>query len=174
MASIGSAINSASAAAATSTTGVLAAGADEVSAAVTALLTEHALEYQEHSAAAFHSQFVQALNAAGGASASAEAANTSPLQALKHEVLGVVNAPTRALLGRPLIGDGADGGTAVALFGAVGVGGVVGATGSPGANGTDGAGGTAPPGGGRSEYRASSLAVVSAGWCPAVVCRSRG
>jgi hypothetical protein len=47
----------------------------------------------------------------GGAAqyATAEAANSSPLQTLEHDALGVINAPSQALTGRPLIGDGANG-----------------------------------------------------------------
>ena len=52
---------------------------DEISAAVTTLFGAHALDYQAVSAqvSAFHQQFVQALNAAGGAYAGAEAANAA-------------------------------------------------------------------------------------------------
>ncbi|REP56198.1 PE family protein, partial [Mycobacterium tuberculosis] len=61
LASIGSAISTANAAAAAATTRVLAAGADEVSAAVAALFSGHAQTYQALStqAAAFHQQIVQ-------------------------------------------------------------------------------------------------------------------
>jgi hypothetical protein len=52
---------------------------------------------------------VQALSGAGASYAGAEAANASPLQTLEQDVLAVINAPTNALLGRPLIGDGANG-----------------------------------------------------------------
>jgi hypothetical protein len=53
-------------------TGVLAAGADEVSAAVAALFGAHAQAYQSISAqaAAFHNQFVQALQSGSGSYAS--------------------------------------------------------------------------------------------------------
>ncbi|GAB7146114.1 hypothetical protein LRC484719_47230 [Mycobacterium riyadhense] len=50
---------------------------------------------------------MQALARGAGAYAAAEAAAASPLQPL----LDAVNAPTQLLLGRPLIGDGANGGT---------------------------------------------------------------
>jgi len=58
LAGIGSAIGAANAAGAAPTTGVLAAAADEVSAAVAAMLSEHGLAYQALSAqaAAFHTQ----------------------------------------------------------------------------------------------------------------------
>lgn len=108
---IGSSVSAASASAASSTTTLLAAGADEVSAAVAAFLGEHGQAYQVISAqaAAFHQQFVQALNAGAGAYAAAEAASVSPLQLVENSVLGAINAPFRALLGRPLIGNGIDG-----------------------------------------------------------------
>ncbi|MGB9304118.1 MAG: PE family protein, partial [Mycobacterium sp.] len=107
LANIGSTVGAANAAAAASTTGVLAAGADEVSAAVAALFDAHAQAYQALSAQAkyFHIQFVQLMNAGSASYAAAEAANASPMQ----QLLDVINAPTQALLGRPLIGDGADG-----------------------------------------------------------------
>ncbi|REY50938.1 PE family protein, partial [Mycobacterium tuberculosis] len=89
----------------------LNAAADEVSAAMAALFGAHAQEYQRLSAqaAGFHAQFVQALNAGVNSYASAEAANASPLQAVEQQVLGLINGPAQTLLGRPLIGNGADG-----------------------------------------------------------------
>jgi PE family len=73
---IGSALSAANAAAA-STTGIVAPGADAVSAAVAALLGAHAEEYQAVGAQAadFHSQFVSLLNAGTGSYVSAELAN---------------------------------------------------------------------------------------------------
>ncbi|WP_237045720.1 PE domain-containing protein, partial [Mycobacterium tuberculosis] len=90
LASIGSAISTANAAAAAATTRVLAAGADEVSAAVAALFSGHAQTYQALStqAAAFHQQIVQTLTSTAGAYASAEAAN------VEQQLLGAINAPT--------------------------------------------------------------------------------
>jgi triacylglycerol lipase len=75
LATIGSDLSAAYTAAATQTTGVLAAAEDEVSAAIAALFSArgqgfHALGAQ---AAAFHDQFVQALTASAGSFASAEA-----------------------------------------------------------------------------------------------------
>lgn len=68
LASVGSSISAANAAAAAPTMSVLAAGADEVSAVVAALFDAHAQAYQSLSAQAalFHEQFVQALNAGAG------------------------------------------------------------------------------------------------------------
>ncbi|HAT3971110.1 TPA: PE family protein, partial [Mycobacterium tuberculosis] len=105
VAGIGSAISAANAAALAPTSVLAAAGADEVSAAVAALFSAHAGQYQQLGARAalFHEQFVQALTGAASAYASAEATN------VEQQVLGLINAPTQALWGRPLIGNGADG-----------------------------------------------------------------
>ena len=63
LAGIESALSAANAAARADTTAVLAAGADEVSAAIAAAFSGHAQGYQALSAqaAAFHDQFVQTL-----------------------------------------------------------------------------------------------------------------
>ena len=84
LANLGSTLGTANAAAAARTTGVLAAAEDEVSTAIAALFSEHAQGFAALSAraAAFHGQFVQALTAAAGSYAGAEAANVSPLQTL--------------------------------------------------------------------------------------------
>ena len=72
---IGSTLGSANAAAAAPTTGIVASAADEVSAQVAALLSEHGLGYQQLSSqiAAFHEKFVQTLTAGVGAYAATEA-----------------------------------------------------------------------------------------------------
>lgn len=113
---------------------MLAAGGDEVSAAITASFNKFGQEYQALSAqaAAFHAQFVQNLTAGQGSYAATEAANVSPLQTVGNvvntapasalqtvekiintpalqPVVNVINAPTELLLGRPLIGNGAPG-----------------------------------------------------------------
>ncbi|WP_156689786.1 PE family protein, partial [Mycobacterium sp. Marseille-P9652] len=134
---IGTAVRAAHAAAAGSTTQIAVAAQDEVSAAVSQLFGTYAREYQAISAqaTAFHDQFVQALANAGNAYALTEAASASPLQTLEDDILGVINAPTNFLFGRPLIGDGANattpggaGGPGGFLIGAGGVG----AAGAPG------------------------------------------
>lgn len=104
---IASSIGAANGAAAGPTSALLAAGGDEVSAAVAAVFNEHARAYQVVStgAADFHQQFVQLLSAGAGSYASAEAANANPLQNLLNQVNGVAET----FLGRPLIGDGRDG-----------------------------------------------------------------
>src|SRR4051794_14830330 len=82
LAGMGSTISSANAAAALPTTAVMAAAADEVSAAIASLFGAHAHGYQALSsqAAAFHEQFVRALTAGAGSYAAAEGANTSLMQ----------------------------------------------------------------------------------------------
>jgi PPE-repeat protein len=85
LASIGSAISAAHAAAAAPTTGVLAAASDEVSSAIAGVFGSYGQEYQALSALAgrFHDQFVHALNTGAGAYTATEAAAaqlTSPAQ----------------------------------------------------------------------------------------------
>jgi PE family len=106
--SIGSALTEAHGAAALPTTGLAAAGADEVSAAVTSLFSNFGKEFQALSgqASLFHQQFVQTLQSGAGSYAATEAAAAAPLQTLEHDVVGVINAPANTLLGRPLIGNG--------------------------------------------------------------------
>ncbi|AMC63916.1 PE-PGRS family protein Wag22 [Mycobacterium tuberculosis variant africanum] len=67
LADLGSTIAGANAAAAANTTSLLAAGADEISAAIAALFGAHGRAYQAASAeaAAFHGRFVQALTTGG-------------------------------------------------------------------------------------------------------------
>ncbi|MGB9303057.1 MAG: PE family protein, partial [Mycobacterium sp.] len=107
LASLGSTLSAANAAAAAPTTGILVAAEDEVSAAIAALFSGRGQEYQALSAqaAAFHDRFVWALAAGAGSYASAEAAAASPLQS----VLDLINLPFVTLTGRPLIGNGANG-----------------------------------------------------------------
>jgi len=142
LASLGSAISTANAASAAATTGLAAAGGDEVSAAITAVFSGHAKVFQRLSAEAeaFHDQFVRTVDAAAGSYAAAEAANVSPLQGL----LDLVNAPTLALVGRPLIGNGVNGAPGTGARGGdggilIGNGGAGGSAGFGGGNG--GAGG---------------------------------
>ncbi len=105
--SVGSALTAANTAALFSTTAVLPAGADEVSAAVAAVFAGQAQRYQSLSleASAFHERFVQLLGSGAASYAAAEVANAGPLQPL----LDLINQPSQALFGRPLIGDGAAG-----------------------------------------------------------------
>ncbi|WP_261880918.1 PE family protein, partial [Mycobacterium marinum] len=144
---IGSVLVEANTAAAAPTTGVLGAGADEVSSAIAALLAGHARAYQRLGAqvAMFHQQFVQSLNVGAELYAAAEAANVAPLQQLEQDVLNVINTPTQSLLGRPLIGNGSN---ATAPGGSGGDGGLLWGNGGSGAAGdaahpAGGAGGAA-------------------------------
>ncbi|MEK1224870.1 PE family protein, partial [Mycobacterium ulcerans] len=136
---INSAIAQANSVAAAATTTVLPVAADEVSAAIAALFGTHAQQYQAISAelAAFHDRFVQSLNTGAGAYLRAEAANA------EQGLLGLVNAPTQALFGRPLIGDGANGAPGSGQAG--GAGGLL--YGNGGAGGSGGVGGAGAVGG---------------------------
>ncbi len=129
LANVGSTISAANKAAAAATTQVLAAGADEVSARIAALFGMYGLEYQAISAqvAAYHQQFVQTLRTGAASYMLAEATN------VEQNLLNLINAPTQTLLGRPLIGDGAN---ATTPGGAGGDGGLLfgsGGNGAPGA-----------------------------------------
>jgi hypothetical protein len=75
------------------------------------LFGAHGRAYQSLSAqaAAFHQQFEQLMSGGAAQYAAAEAANANPLQTLEQDILGVINAPSLALTGRPLIGNGANG-----------------------------------------------------------------
>ncbi|BDN81080.1 PE-PGRS family protein [Mycobacterium pseudoshottsii JCM 15466] len=111
VANIGRALSAANAAATVPTTNLLAAGTDEISTAVASLFSGHGQAYQRlaNQLMAFHDQFAQALTAGASAYTGAEATNASPLQTVEQNALGLINAPTQTLLGRPLIGDGAAG-----------------------------------------------------------------
>ncbi|WP_156452540.1 PE family protein, partial [Mycobacterium gordonae] len=129
LADIESRIGTANAIAAAHTASIVAAAEDEVSTTVAALFGTHAREYQALGThlSALHHRFVRTLGSAATSYAGAEAAGASPLQA----VLDVINAPTQALLNRPLIGNGANaapgsglnGGDGGLLFGNGGAGG---------------------------------------------------
>lgn len=76
---IGSALNAQNAAAATPTTGVVPAAADEVSALTATQFAAHAQIYQAVSAqaAAIHEMFVNTLQMSSGSYAATEAANAA-------------------------------------------------------------------------------------------------
>jgi hypothetical protein len=106
---IRSSLSTANMAALAPTSGVLAAGGDEVSAMVAALFSSHAQAYQALSAqaASFHAQFVQLMNTGASRYALTEAANASPLlETLGQDATGAVNS-VQALTGSPLAGGGA-------------------------------------------------------------------
>jgi hypothetical protein len=100
--SIGAELNAAQVAAAVPTTGLPAAGADEISTATAALFIKYGQAFRAlgAQAGAFHTQFVQAVSGAAGAYAAAETANASAIQWF---------SPWKTLTGRPLVGNGADG-----------------------------------------------------------------
>jgi hypothetical protein len=102
--SIRSSLTAAHVAAAVPTTGIAAAGADEVSAAVASLFGGFGQEFQALSAQAstFHQEFVQALTSGAGSYLAAEAANSSPLQTIEQSLLGAIQAPTAAASSAPL------------------------------------------------------------------------
>ncbi|WP_415624149.1 PE family protein, partial [Mycobacterium intermedium] len=108
--SLGSSLSTAHTAAASVTTSIVAAAQDEVSVAIATLLGQHAKAYQAAAtqAALIHDAFARRLSAASGAYAAAEAANVSPLQAFEQSALAAINGPAEAMVGRPLIGDGAN------------------------------------------------------------------
>ena len=109
LANIGSSISSANMTALMPTSGVLAAGADEVSAMIAALFSSHAQAYQALSAqaASFHAQFVQLMNGGASQYALTEAANASPLlETVGQNAAGAVTSSVQALTGSPL-GSGA-------------------------------------------------------------------
>ncbi|SGB60691.1 PE domain-containing protein [Mycobacterium tuberculosis] len=161
---IGSAINTANTAAA-ATTQVLVAAQDEVSTAIAALFGSHGQHYQAISAqvAAYQERFVLALSQAGSTYAVAEAASATPLQQIEQALLGVINTPAEALVGRKLIGDGAHGAPGTGQAG--GAGGILwgnggnGGSGAPGqAGGAGGAAGLIGNGGAGGTGGAVSLA----------------
>jgi hypothetical protein len=109
LANIGATISDAKAAAAALTTELVPAAEDEISAGIAGLFGTYAQNYHALAAqaAAFHDRFMQAVNASAGSYVAAESANAAALfQTAEQGLLGVVNAPTEALLGRPLIATG--------------------------------------------------------------------
>ncbi|OQZ90149.1 hypothetical protein BST11_14295 [Mycobacterium alsense] len=105
------ALDEAHAAAAAPTTGLAAAGADEVSAAVAALFGEYGRQFQGLGARAnaLHQQFIQSLSAGAEDYLAAEELNASPLETAWGNLLAAVNAPREALLASPLSNYGAVG-----------------------------------------------------------------
>ncbi|WP_310777159.1 PE family protein [Mycobacterium sp. Z3061] len=100
LAGLGSTLDAANAAAAIPTTSVMAAGADEVSAAMASVFGAHAQQYQAMGvqAAKLHDQFVQAMNASSNAYASAEGANAKPLQPVNQSAPSTTT-PVQSLIG---------------------------------------------------------------------------
>lgn len=105
LAQIASTLEVANVAAASPTSSLLAAGADDVSAAIAAIFGAYGQAYQSLSAhaARFHDQFVWLLSGGAAQYAAAEATNT------EQQLLNAINSPFLVLTGRPLIGDGVQG-----------------------------------------------------------------
>ena len=84
LANIGDSLTAANAAAMLPISDVLPAGADAVSASISALFASHAQAYRALSAeaASFHNQFVALMHGGATQYAMTEAANATPLQAL--------------------------------------------------------------------------------------------
>jgi len=146
---IGESISAAQSAAAASTTSVTAAAEDEVSAAIAALFSSHAQQFQAlgTQAAVFHDQFVAALRGAGGAYAAAEAANATPLGSLEKAATQVAwFSPVKDLTRRPLFGNGASGAAGTGDNGQPG-GWLIGSGGNGGAGPAGQPGGTGGSGG---------------------------
>jgi hypothetical protein len=95
LAGIGSTLGEATAAAATPTTSIAAAGTDEVSTAIAALFGSHGQEFQALTAraSAFHNEFVSTLKTGAGAYLGTEVANA------EQALTGAVTAPAQALAG---------------------------------------------------------------------------
>jgi PE family len=94
LATIASNVSAAHIIAAAPTTALVPAAADEVSAGIAHLFSQHAQGYQALAgqAAAFHEQFVQHLTASAGAFAHAEAANVALLQPLTASAASIGSA----------------------------------------------------------------------------------
>ena len=112
LASIRSALSEATAAAAAPTTGVLAAGADEVSAAISEMFGAYGQEFQALStqAAAFHDQFVSLMSSGATAYLSTEAAN------VQQVLMGGMSAPAQSLGGDFIAGVGQFGASVAAPY----------------------------------------------------------
>jgi PE family len=94
LAAIGSALGAAHVAAATPTRALLPAAADEVSAGIAQLFSQHADDYQKLAgqAASFHGQFIQQLTATANAYISAEAASVALLRPAAASAGSAANA----------------------------------------------------------------------------------
>jgi hypothetical protein len=105
LATADSSLSAAHAAAAAPTVALVPAAADEVSASIAHLFSQHAEDYQALAgqAAAFHRQFIQNLNASTRSYAGTEAANTSSLRSLDASAgsLASANAGAQNLIPDP-------------------------------------------------------------------------
>ncbi len=103
LATIDSSLSAAHTAAAAPTVALVPAAADEVSASIAHLFSQHAQDYQAVAgkAAAFHEQFIQHLNASTRSYASTEAANTSSLRSLAASTKSHATANAEAQIQSP-------------------------------------------------------------------------
>lgn len=109
---IGSMISAANATAAVPTSGLLAAGGDEVSAALATLFGEYGREYQALAGQldASYDRFTRNLAASMNSYAATEFAGIGQLlSGLAAGPSHAINEPVRELTGRPLFGDGTNG-----------------------------------------------------------------
>lgn len=101
LAAIDSALDAAGTAVADRTTSILAAGADEVSTAISAMFSDFGQGYQEvgRQATLFYDRFVRTLNLAGNAYTVAEAANAYSVQQLLRSLPApAASTPVQGLL----------------------------------------------------------------------------
>lgn len=114
------AISAATAAAAPSTTGILAAADDEVSRAIARFFGGYAQELQAltEQTTRYQSQLQRAVSEAGAAYAAAEAVNAAPLRALVQQAAGLF-APLEGLTGGPLFGSAGVVGRGIATLSAL-------------------------------------------------------
>ena len=98
LATIDSSLSAAQTAAAAPTVALVPAAADEVSASIAHLFSQHAGDYQAVAgqAAAFHEQFIRNLNASARSYARTEAANISSLRSLHASTGSHASANTAA------------------------------------------------------------------------------
>jgi PE family len=98
LATIDSSLSAAHTAAAAPTIALVPAAADEVSASIAQMFSQHAQGYQAVAgqAAAFHEQFIQNLNGSARSYASTEAANISSLRSLDASTGSHASANTGA------------------------------------------------------------------------------
>jgi len=98
LATIDSALRAAHTAASAPTVAIAPPAADEVSATIAHLFSQHAQDYQAiaGNAAAFHEQFIQHLSASAGLYADTEAANAASLRSLEASTGPHTSANARA------------------------------------------------------------------------------
>lgn len=147
---IGAVIDAANSTATAPTAELIAAAADEVSVQIAALFSGHSRGYRSVSAeaAALHAQFVRALTGAPTRTPWRKPPTPRFCSSSRIRCSVLSMRPPQALLGRPLIGDGANGQTVNGVGQAGGAGGILFGNGGRGGDSTSpgragGAGGAA-------------------------------